>query len=101
MPGFPNAVDSQAIRYDPSGKPKAVHTLFWLSDDAWAAIEPHLPKNQPGARRVDDRRVISGIVHMLKCVAVGRIVRSPSFLVGATASVRSSMTNAATGTAGG
>lgn len=40
--------------------------LFWLSDDAWAAIEPHLPKNQPGARRVDDRRVISGIFHMLK-----------------------------------
>jgi transposase len=40
--------------------------LFWLSDDAWAAIEPHLPKNQPGARRVDDRRVISGIIHVLK-----------------------------------
>ena len=39
--------------------------LFWLSNGAWAAIEPHLPKNQPGARRVDDRRVISGIVHML------------------------------------
>ena len=42
-------------------------SLFWLSDAAWRAIEPHLPKNQPGARRVDDRRVISGIVHMLKC----------------------------------
>jgi len=42
-------------------------SLFWLSDAAWAAIEPHLPRNQPGARRVDDRRVISGIVHMLKC----------------------------------
>ncbi len=41
--------------------------LFWLSDEAWAAIEPHLPQNQPGARRVDDRRVISGIIHMLKC----------------------------------
>ena len=41
--------------------------LFWLSDEAWAAIEPHLPKNQPGARRVDDRRVISGIFHVLKC----------------------------------
>ena len=27
--------------------------LFWLSDVAWAWIEPHLPKNQPGARRVD------------------------------------------------
>jgi transposase len=40
--------------------------LFWLSDDAWAAIEPHLPRNQPGARRVDDRRVISGILHVLK-----------------------------------
>ncbi len=40
--------------------------LFWLSDEAWAAIEPHLPKNQSGARRVDDRRVISGILHVLK-----------------------------------
>ena len=40
--------------------------LFWLSDEAWAAIEPHLPSNQAGARRVDDRRVISGIVHVLK-----------------------------------
>ena len=41
-------------------------SLFWLSDEAWSAIEPHLPKNQPGLRRVDDRRVISGIVHMPK-----------------------------------
>ena len=41
-------------------------SLFWLSDDAWSAIEPHLPRNQPGARRVDDRRVISGILHVLK-----------------------------------
>lgn len=40
--------------------------LFWLSDEAWEAINPHLPKNQPGARRVDDRRVISGILHVLK-----------------------------------
>ena len=40
--------------------------LFWLSDEAWAVIEPHLPRNQPGARRVDDRRVISGILHVLK-----------------------------------
>jgi transposase len=37
-----------------------------LSDAAWAAIDPHMPKNQPGARRVDDRRVISGILHVLK-----------------------------------
>jgi len=40
--------------------------LFWLSDEMWAASEPHLPRNQPGARRVDDRRVISGILHVLK-----------------------------------
>lgn len=40
--------------------------LFWLSDRAWEAIEPLLPINQPGARRVDDRRVISGIIHVLR-----------------------------------
>jgi transposase len=39
---------------------------FWLNDVQWAAIERHLPSNQPGARRVDDRRVISGIIHVLK-----------------------------------
>ena len=37
-----------------------------MPDEAWAAIEPHRLKNQPGARRVDDRRVISGILHVLK-----------------------------------
>ena len=51
-------------------------SLFWLSDEAWEQIEPHLPKNQPGARRVDDRRVISGIIHMLK--SGGRWVDCPS-----------------------
>ena len=40
--------------------------LFWLSDEAWGAIEPNLPRIQPGARRVDDRCVISGILHVLK-----------------------------------
>jgi transposase len=25
-----------------------------------------LPRNQPGARRVDDRRVIGGIIHVLR-----------------------------------
>ena len=40
--------------------------LFWLSDAAWEAIEPHLPHGQPGKPRVDDRRVISGILHVLK-----------------------------------
>jgi len=39
---------------------------FWLSEDQWAAIEPLLPRNQPGPERDDDRRIISGIVHVLK-----------------------------------
>ena len=41
-------------------------SLFWLSDDEWARIEPWLPRGRRGAHRVDDRRVISGIIHMLK-----------------------------------
>jgi transposase len=43
--------------------------LTWLSDAEWGRIEPLLPRGRKGARRVDDRRVISGIVHMLKCGA--------------------------------
>lgn len=39
---------------------------FWLSDVQWAAIEPRIPKVYTGKRRVDDRRVISGIVHRLR-----------------------------------
>jgi transposase len=44
----------------------AKRELFWLSDDAWALLEQHLPHGQPGKPRVDDRRVISGILHVLK-----------------------------------
>jgi transposase len=40
--------------------------VYWLSDAEWSAIEPHLPRGRKGAHRVDDRRVISGIVHMLR-----------------------------------
>ncbi|CAH1663904.1 hypothetical protein BOSEA31B_12612 [Hyphomicrobiales bacterium] len=45
---------------------EAMLDLYWLSDDAWARLEPHLPYNQPGRPRVDDRHVISGILHILK-----------------------------------
>ena len=41
-------------------------SLTWLSDAEWERIEPFLPRGRCGARRVDDRRVISGIVHMLR-----------------------------------
>jgi transposase len=40
--------------------------LFWLSDEQWARIEPHLPTDVRGVERADDRRVISGIIHVLK-----------------------------------
>jgi transposase len=40
--------------------------LFWLSDEQWRQIEPHLPWDVRGKDRVDDRRVISGILHVLK-----------------------------------
>src|SRR4030081_1475714 len=41
-------------------------SLFWLSDEAWKALEPLLPHGKPGKPRVDDRTVISGILHVLK-----------------------------------
>ena len=40
--------------------------LFWLSDEQWDRIEPRLPTDVRGVERADDRRVISGIVHVLK-----------------------------------
>jgi transposase len=49
---------------------------FWLTDDQFARIEPHLPTDTRGKARVDDRRVISGIVHVLK--SGGRWTDAPS-----------------------
>jgi transposase len=40
--------------------------LYWLKDADWKRIEPLLPSGRRGAHRVDDRRVISGIMHMLR-----------------------------------
>ena len=40
--------------------------LYWVSDAVWARIEPLMPRGRRGAHRVDDRRVISGIVYMLR-----------------------------------
>jgi len=40
--------------------------IYWLSDAEWSRIEPLMPRGRRGAHRVDDRRVISGIVHMLR-----------------------------------
>ena len=40
---------------------------FWFSDAQWSRIKPLLPNDVRGKKRVDDRRVLSGIVHALKC----------------------------------
>jgi transposase len=40
--------------------------LTWLTDAEWDRLEPLLPRGRRGAHRVDDRRVISGIIHMLR-----------------------------------
>lgn len=40
--------------------------LFWLSDEQFQKIEPLLPNDVRGVPRVDDRRVLSGIIHVIK-----------------------------------
>src|SRR4028119_1849722 len=53
---------------------------FWLTDAQFAKISPHLPTDTRGKRRVDDRRVISGIVHVLK--SGGRWADAPAEVYG-------------------
>ena len=38
---------------------------FWLSDEQVKRLRPHFPKAR-GKPRVDDRRVLSGILHVLR-----------------------------------
>jgi transposase len=40
--------------------------FFWFSDEQWSRIAPLLPNDVRGMKRVDDRRVLSGIVHALQ-----------------------------------
>jgi transposase len=40
--------------------------LFWLSNAQWEVISPHLPVKQRGPKRISDRTVISGIIHVLE-----------------------------------
>ena len=40
--------------------------LSWLSDRQFELIKPHLPYRAAGKRREDDRRIISGIIHVLQ-----------------------------------
>ena len=40
--------------------------LFWLNDPQWAKIEPLIPMNSPGPKPQNNRRILSGIIHVLK-----------------------------------
>ena len=39
---------------------------FWLSDAQFARLQPLLPNKVRGVPRVDDRKVISGIIHAIR-----------------------------------
>ena len=49
--------------------------LFWLNEAQFSRIVPHLPSDTRGVARVDDLRVISGIIHVLK--SGGRWIDAP------------------------
>ena len=38
---------------------------FWLSEEQLARIQPYFPRSH-GVPRVDDRKVISGIIHVIR-----------------------------------
>jgi transposase len=42
-----------------------MENLFWLSDRQMRLIEPYFPLSH-GVGRIDDRRVISGIIHVIR-----------------------------------
>ena len=53
--------------------------LFWLDDLQWHSIKGVLPgRKRRGPRRVADRRVISGIIHVLQSVMRKRITARPA-----------------------
>ena len=49
---------------------------YWLSEEQFARLAPLLPNDTRGVERQDDRRVISGIVHVLR--SGGRWVDAPA-----------------------
>ena len=57
--------------------------LFWLNDTQWAAIEP-LPPDFGGKPRVDDRRVLSSVLHRIREGSRGLAMASSSGCLRAT-----------------
>jgi len=40
--------------------------LFWLNDEQWAKIKPLIPMNRPDRKPQNNRRILSGIIYVLK-----------------------------------
>jgi transposase len=51
-------------------------TEFWLSEEQFERLRPLLPNKVRGVARADDRRVISGIVHVVQ--TGGRWIDAPA-----------------------
>ncbi len=59
-----------------SGRGSVDLSEFWLSDEQFERLRPLLPDKVRGVARVDDRRVIGGIIQMVK--SGGRWVDAPA-----------------------
>ena len=53
--------------------------LYWLTDEQMARLEPYFPKSH-GKPRVDDRRVLSGIILSTATACAGGMRRQPTGL---------------------
>ena len=50
--------------------------LYWLTDEQMARLQPYFPKSH-GRKRVDDRRVLSGIIFVNRNGLRYRLFRQP------------------------
>jgi hypothetical protein len=62
----PLRVDGATADVIQASKPEPQIMRYEFSDDERTAIEPMLPNKPRGVRRVDDRRVLDGIVWVLR-----------------------------------
>jgi len=53
------------MRFDGRRKEKPMSDLLMLSTSKMRALRPHFPKSR-GLKRVDDRRVLSGIIYVIR-----------------------------------
>ena len=86
-PDQPPRIRCQSVIYSVSlinGERRAIAGEYWLGEVARAAIAPLLPAVHSGARRKDDRPMISGMIHALRSFCRWQdcpAVRSPSTTV--------------------